>query len=84
MPARNEPRFDVIDPDPSLVTAIKHWGISDYLTLIGVTGGSYIYGWALGKPLRPQTASTAAIIGSTFGFLYLYSCTVNRLMGYTE
>ena len=57
---------------------------SDVAMISGVTGGSWIFGYVMGAPLRRPTAATAATIGVTAGFLLAYQNTMQRLMGYSE
>jgi len=50
----------------------------------GVVGGSWGFGYLVGKPVRAPTAATAAAIGLTFASFLILQDTRSRLMGYKE
>lgn len=79
-----DPKFPVINPNPTVVEALSASRISDYFTVIFATTGSWAFGYLGGKPLRFATASTAATLGFTFGTLYLLQNNRGRLLGFKE
>ena len=80
----SQPKYPVVNPDPSVETCLKSLRTSDYLTIGGVSAGSWAYGYIFGKPVRIPTAGTAFGIGLTFSLFYTSQKALGRLMGYDE
>uniref|UniRef100_A0A6V2QQX1 NADH-ubiquinone oxidoreductase 21kDa subunit N-terminal domain-containing protein n=1 Tax=Ditylum brightwellii TaxID=49249 RepID=A0A6V2QQX1_9STRA len=80
----SDPKFPVVNNDPSVDDCINSLRKRDYMALFGLTGASWGYGYMVGKPLRGATASTAAAIGFTFASFVVLQDTRSRLLGYKE
>mmetsp|Transcript_25794 Transcript_25794/g.57830 ORF Transcript_25794/g.57830 Transcript_25794/m.57830 type:complete len:84 (-) Transcript_25794:236-487(-) len=78
------PKYPVKNPAPDLGDCVAAMRPGDIVALAGITTGSTLFGWFVGKPVRPQTASTAGALGFTAGFMYAYQNAYGRLMGYTQ
>eukprot|EP00631_Chrysoreinhardia_giraudii_P008311 CAMPEP_0197415376 /NCGR_PEP_ID=MMETSP1170-20131217/1927_1 /TAXON_ID=54406 /ORGANISM="Sarcinochrysis sp, Strain CCMP770" /LENGTH=86 /DNA_ID=CAMNT_0042942173 /DNA_START=32 /DNA_END=292 /DNA_ORIENTATION=- len=82
MKAAPAPKYEVIDPSPSVMTVIRHWTVGDYAFLVAATGASWLYGYVTGgKVLRVPTAHTCCIIGNWGAILYIYQRTSFILAG---
>eukprot|EP00565_Helicotheca_tamesis_P007441 CAMPEP_0185729188 /NCGR_PEP_ID=MMETSP1171-20130828/4530_1 /TAXON_ID=374046 /ORGANISM="Helicotheca tamensis, Strain CCMP826" /LENGTH=130 /DNA_ID=CAMNT_0028397971 /DNA_START=45 /DNA_END=437 /DNA_ORIENTATION=- len=80
----SDPKFPVVNNDPSVDDCVKSLRTRDYAVLAGLTASSWGYGYVVGKPVRSATASTAAAIGFTFASLVVLQDARSRLMGYKE
>lgn len=79
-----QPKFPVVNPDPTVETCLKSLRTTDCVTIAGVSAGSWTYGYIFGKPVRLPTAGTALGIGLTFSLFYTSQKALGRLMGYEE
>jgi len=80
----NDPKFPIVNPDPTVDDIVKGMRTSDYLFFSGVMAGTYTYGFLLGKPVRGPTAVMCASAGFTFAMFYTMQNVRGRLMGYRE
>ena len=80
----SDPKYPVVNPSPNVDNCIKSMRLSDYFKIIGITSGSWAFGYIFGKPVRLPTASTAAAIGITFAGMVALQDNRDRLMGYKE
>lgn len=83
-PSFSDPTYPVVKPSPSVDDCLKSFRFGDYAKVVGVTGGSWGYGYVLGKPARFAAANCAASIGFTFATLLILQDSRNRFMGYRE
>jgi hypothetical protein len=79
-----DPKFPIIKTDPSVDDVINSLRTSDYLFVSGTVGGTWAYGYLLGKPVRGPTAVMCASAGFTFGMFYTMQTVRSRLLGYRE
>ena len=84
MGKNNQPKYPVVNPDPSVETCIKSLRYSDYATIGGISAGSWAFGYVFGKPVRVPTAGTAMGIGLMFSVIYTSQKALGRLMGFEE
>ena len=82
--AYGDPKHSVINPNPSVDECVKSLRFKDYMTMIGITSGSWGYGYIFGKPARFASANCAATIGFTFASLVCLQDTRSRFMGLLE
>jgi len=79
-----DPKFTVVNPSPDVDQTIRSLRTSDYLAAAFMTGGSWAYGYMLGKPTRMATASTAVALGMTCAGMMVLQNGRARLRGYRE
>jgi hypothetical protein len=79
-----DPKFPIVNPNPSVDDCIKSMRIRDWFLIGGMTAATWVYGYVGGKPVRMPTASTAAAIGLTGAVFLVLQDTSGRLMGYKE
>lgn len=79
-----DPKFPIVNPDPTVDDVIKSMRFSDYMFMGGTLAGTWSYGYLLGKPVRGPTAVMCASAGFTFGMFYIMQNVRGRLMGYRE
>ena len=79
-----DPKFPVINPNPSVDDCIKAARVMDYVLMAGITGGSWVLGYLNGHPGRRMVASTASAIGFTFSTFVVLQDTSGRLLGVKE
>ena len=63
---------------------IRSFRFSDIMQWTGATVGSWLYGFAVGKPARFALAGMMMGVGFTFGSLVAVQNARNRLCGYVE
>jgi hypothetical protein len=79
-----DPKWPVIDPEPTIDKCVKSMRVRDYVMFTSVTAASWVYGYMAGFPVRKPTATTAATIGMTFASILILQDTRARFMGYQE
>mmetsp|Transcript_27220 Transcript_27220/g.78262 ORF Transcript_27220/g.78262 Transcript_27220/m.78262 type:complete len:138 (-) Transcript_27220:137-550(-) len=79
-----DPKYPIVNPDPSVDDVIKSMRTSDYLFFAGTMAGTWTYGFLLGKPVRGPTAVMCASAGFTFAMFYTMQNVRGRLLGYRE
>jgi hypothetical protein len=79
-----DPKFPIVKPDPTVDDVVKGMRTSDYMFISGVTAGTYVYGFLLGKPVRGPTAVMCASAGFTFGMFHTMQTVRSRMLGYRE
>lgn len=79
-----DPKFTVVNPSPDVDLCLRSLRFSDYLTAAGISGGSWAYGYVLGKPTRMACASTALMLGVTCASMMVLQNGRSRLRGYRE
>jgi len=79
-----EAKYPIINPDPTVDDCVKSLRFSDYFNIVGITSGSWAYGYIVGKPARFPTANCAATLGFTFVSLMCLQNTRNRMLGIKE
>ena len=79
-----DPKFPVVNPSPDVDQTIRSLRTSDYVLATAITGGSWAYGYILGKPTRMGCASTAMALGMTAAGMMLLQNGLHRLTGYKE
>mmetsp|Transcript_36594 Transcript_36594/g.41754 ORF Transcript_36594/g.41754 Transcript_36594/m.41754 type:complete len:130 (-) Transcript_36594:1094-1483(-) len=77
-------KYPVVNPDPSVDDCMKSMRIEDWLTLGGVTAGSWFYGYVAGAPVRTISAATSATIGFTFASFVCLQNNRARFLGLRE
>jgi hypothetical protein len=80
----SDPKFPIIDPQPTVDQCVKSTRGTDVLKVFGVTGASWVYGYIAGKPTRFNSANTAATIGFGFVTILILQDMRGRFMGYKE
>lgn len=79
-----DPKFTVVNPSPDVDTCLRSLRFSDYLSAAAISGGSWAYGYMLGKPVRMASASTAMMIGMTAASMLVVQNSRARLRGFRE
>jgi len=79
-----DPKFPVVKESPTVNDCIVACRYTDYMKLIGITCGSWTWGYWVGKPVRMPCANTTATIGFTFGTFLLLQDTTARFLGFKE
>lgn len=79
-----EAKHPIVNPEPTVDDCVGALRFSDYMSLFGITSGSWAFGYVVGKPVRFPTANCAATIGFTFASLVCLQNTRGRLLGYKE
>mmetsp|Transcript_93743 Transcript_93743/g.268268 ORF Transcript_93743/g.268268 Transcript_93743/m.268268 type:complete len:84 (-) Transcript_93743:407-658(-) len=79
-----DPKFPVRNAAPGFTDCVYEFRVGDYAAMSTISGGSVLYGWFVGKPLRPQSAAACGAIGGMAAFMYAYQNSYGRLMGYKE
>mmetsp|Transcript_22322 Transcript_22322/g.36239 ORF Transcript_22322/g.36239 Transcript_22322/m.36239 type:complete len:130 (-) Transcript_22322:223-612(-) len=79
-----DPKFTVVNPSPDVDMCIRALRFSDYLSAAALSGGTWAYGYLLGKPTRFASANTAMMIGMTAASMMVMQNTRSRLRGYRE
>mmetsp|Transcript_12103 Transcript_12103/g.15956 ORF Transcript_12103/g.15956 Transcript_12103/m.15956 type:complete len:86 (+) Transcript_12103:43-300(+) len=79
-----DPKYPVINPAPGFYECMGALRPTEYVTLGAMTFGSSAFGFITGKPVRPQSASVAGLIGFMGGFCYIYQNSYGRLMGMSK
>lgn len=79
----DEPKFPVIERNPTASSTISNFSFSDYVRITAITGASLPVGFLAGGSvnIRGPSMYTAGIIGLMGGFMYAYQCSAGRLMG---
>ncbi|KAI2505903.1 NADH-ubiquinone oxidoreductase complex I [Fragilaria crotonensis] len=80
----NDPKWPVINPEPTIDQCIKSVRTSDLVKIVGITCASWAVGYLVGKPVRRFSANTAATLGSTFAPILVLQDLRGRFMGYAE
>eukprot|EP00249_Psilotum_nudum_P007340 c20487_g1_i1 orf=46-339(+) len=78
-----EPKYPVIDRNPSPSTTIANFNLTDYLRITTFTAASFPFGYLAGgnANVRGPSMYTAGLIGLMGGIMYAYQCSSGRLMG---
>ena len=63
-----DPKFPIVKADPSVDDVIKSMRTSDYMFIGGSMAGTWLYGFALGKPIRGMMYSMQNIRGRLLGY----------------
>mmetsp|Transcript_38209 Transcript_38209/g.68888 ORF Transcript_38209/g.68888 Transcript_38209/m.68888 type:complete len:130 (-) Transcript_38209:99-488(-) len=79
-----DPKFTVVNPSPDVDAVLRSLRFSDYLSAVGISGGSWAYGYMLGKPTRMACGSTAMALGMTCASMLVLQNGRSRLRGYRE
>ncbi|KAG0578029.1 hypothetical protein M758_5G192200 [Ceratodon purpureus] len=79
----DEPKYPVIERNPTAASTISNFNFSDYVRISAMTGVSLPVGFLAGGSvnIRGPSMYTAGIIGLMGGFMYAYQCSAGRLMG---
>mmetsp|Transcript_8416 Transcript_8416/g.12980 ORF Transcript_8416/g.12980 Transcript_8416/m.12980 type:complete len:130 (-) Transcript_8416:1204-1593(-) len=80
----SDPKFPIVNPNPTVDNCMKSMRFGDWMSLGGITAGSWIYGYMVGKPFRTASASCAATIGFTFASIFVLQNTRGRFLGFRE
>lgn len=79
-----DPKFTVVNPSPDVDQSLRSCRTTDWLGAIGISGGSWAYGYIFGKPTRMACANTALALGMTCASMMLLQNGRARLRGYKE
>lgn len=77
-------KYPIVKPSPTVDDCIRAFRPIDYIQCVGVTAGSWSYGFITGKPARFAMAGMMTAIGFTFGTFVMIQNTRGRLMGFRE
>jgi NADH-ubiquinone oxidoreductase complex I, 21 kDa subunit len=80
----NDPKWPVINPDPTVDQCVRAVRTSDIFKIVAFTGVSWCFGYLTGKPVRTFSANTAATLGSTCAPILVLQDLRGRFMGYSE
>eukprot|EP00250_Pteridium_aquilinum_P015509 c22626_g1_i1 orf=62-355(+) len=79
-----EPKYPVIDRDPTVSSIYSNFNITDYLRITTFTSASLVYGYLAGGScnMRGPSMYTAGLLGLAGGIMYAYQNSTFRLMGH--
>jgi len=79
------PRFEVINPRPTLGETLREFSLSEWATWVGVTAASASWGYAIARPrgIRHPSMVFAGAVGFTGALCHGAIQAQSRLMGYS-
>ncbi|KAI5084396.1 hypothetical protein GOP47_0000565 [Adiantum capillus-veneris] len=79
-----EPKYPVINSDPSVSMIYSNFNTTDYCRITTFTSASLVYGYLAGVSwnVRGPSMYTAGLLGLAGGIMYAYQNSAFRLMGH--